>query len=588
VFVVGAACVVGLHGCSSAGADLAPSTPEAAAAPLPESVTEVAGPEHGDAATPTEPTFADTEIAGIEAAGEPEQLETEALELCQRAEERLDRGETDEALAALDQAYALMLQLPGNGDGAFLQGKEDIRLLVADLIDRIYQSGRTVAATPAKSWDLEMPIVHNEHVQREIKSLTTVEREAFLAGYTRAGRYRPMILAKLEEAGLPSQLSWLPLVESWFKERAYSRASAVGIWQFISSTGLRYGLTRDAWIDERYDPEKATDAAIGYLTDLHGLFGDWPKALAGYNCGEARVQRLQRRSAGEFVDFWDLYLMLPKETRRYVPRLIAALLIIDNPAQYGVTLPEPEPPLDGATRVEIKRPVKLASLDTALGLPTGTLALLNPELRHKSTPKRSYALRVPSGQGDALLAKIGTIPEWKEPVVEYATHRVRSGETLGQIARRYRTSISAIMRSNRIKSANRIWPGQRLKIPGRAGSAPDTPPIRTSTAVDGKHTVRRGDSLHIVARRYGTSVAQLKRDNGLSSNLIHPGQVLKVGSTKTASAGTASADKRYQVSSGDTLGAIATHHGVALTSLLDVNGLTPRSRIYPGQWLTIP
>ena len=148
------------------------------------------------------------------------------------------------------------------------------------------------------------------------------------------------------------------MVESWFKVRAYSRASAVGMWQFISSTGQRYGLSRDSWVDERFNPEKSTDAAIGYLTDLHGLFGDWPKALAGYNCGEARVQRLQRRSATEYLDFWDLYELLPRETRRYVPRLFAALQIIENPGKYGMTLPDPDDPPGELARVRIQRAVK--------------------------------------------------------------------------------------------------------------------------------------------------------------------------------------------------------------------------------------
>ena len=328
-----------------------------------------------------------------------------------------------------------------------------------------------MAAPASTSWDLALPIVDNQHVQREIQSFTSGERELFLEGYRRSGLYRPLILARLEKAGLPSQLSWLPLVESWFKVRALSRASALGMWQFISSTGVRYGLNRDAWVDERLDPEKSTDAAIAYLTDLHGLFGDWPKALAGYNCGEARVLRLSRPQEGEYLDFWDLYELLPRETRRYVPRLLAALQIIENPAKYGMALPEPDAPPSGVASLRVERSVRLDRLDAALGLEAGTLAALNPELRRQATPRRAYELRVPAGREEALAAQIATVPEWTPPAPEYTTHRVRSGETLSQIAARYGTSVSALMRANGLRSANRLRVGQKLRIPVRGGQA---------------------------------------------------------------------------------------------------------------------
>ncbi len=521
-----------------------------------------------------------------EPATEPEVIQRWALELCQAAELMLDEGDTEGALSALDQAYELMLELPGNGDGNYLQAKEDIRLLVADLISRHYRAGRTVATRPTASWDLELPMVDNEYVRKEIKSFTTVEREAFLEGYRRSGRYRPMILASLEEAGLPSQLSWLPMVESWFKVRAYSRASAVGMWQFISSTGQRYGLSRDGWVDERYDPEKSTEAAIGYLSDLHGMFGDWPKALAGYNCGEARVARLQRRSQTEYLDFWDLYELLPRETRRYVPRLYAAIAIIEDPEKYGMTLPEPDPPFDSAT-VTVERAVQLEQLDALLGLGKGTLAELNPELRHKGTPPRPYELRVPAAGEQTLMAGLSSIPEWKPPETQYEIHRVRRGQTLSVIAQRYGTSVSAIMRTNNLRSANRIREGQSLRIPVRgSGRVAQT----SRTAVNGVHTVRRGETLGVIAQAYGTTVSRIKNDNGLSSNLIHPGQQLRVGAaaSSASASGGGSDGKSYTVRSGDTPGAIADRHGVGLSDLLQANRLGRRSTIYPGQTLVIP
>jgi len=398
----------------------------------------------------------------------PEQIQKDALEACQSAEELLTNGEIDGALAAVDRAYTLMLELPGNGDDTYLQAKEDIRVLAGDLIARIYAARRRTAANISRSWDLALRIVNNEHVQRELRSFTTVERDQFLEGYRRSGLYRPMILERLQAAGLPAQLSWLPLVESWFKVRALSRASALGMWQFIASTGARYGLDRDTWVDDRLDPEKSTDGAIAYLVELHDFFGDWPKALAAYNCGEARVMRLSRQSA-EYLDFWDLYEMLPRETRRYVPRLLAALLILEDPAKYGMTLPAPEAAFTNVATAKVERSVKLDSLDGVLGLEAGTLAALNPALRRQATPKRAYDLRVPAGQEQVLLARLESIPVWTPPVPKYTTHRVRQGDTLSAIAGRYRTSVSAIMRANGLRSANRLRVGQRLRIPTRGG-----------------------------------------------------------------------------------------------------------------------
>ena len=469
--------VAGFAACRSAAPEVAPATPagpvspavpvtpaaEPAPAPAPPLVAVPAPMPAPQEAAPDVDTAQEEEPAT-----EPERVQKEALEACQSAEDLLGRGDVEGALAAVDHAYTLMLELPGNGDDTYLQAKEDIRVLAGDLIARIYAARRRTASNASRSWDLALRIVDNEHVQRELRSFTTVERDQFLEGYRRSGLYRPMILERLEAAGLPAQLSWLPLVESWFKVRALSRASALGMWQFIASTGARYGLDRDTWVDDRLDPEKSTDAAIAYLVELHDFFGDWPKALAAYNCGEARVMRLSRQSA-EYLDFWDLYEMLPGETRRYVPRLFAALQIIEDPAKYGMTLPEPDVPATNVAIARVERSVKLDSLDGVLGLEAGTLAALNPALRRQATPKHAYDLRVPAGSADTLVAQLESVPVWTPPVPKYATHRVRQGDTLSGIAGRYRTSVAAIMKANGLRSANRLRVGQRLRIPTRGG-----------------------------------------------------------------------------------------------------------------------
>lgn len=564
-----------------------PATPAAAAptptpAPLPPAET----PKAAEPAPGT--TDAD---AG---AGEgPQSLQEDALASCERARELLDAGQTDDAIAAIDQAYDLLLALPGGNDSS-LQVKEDIRRLIAELLARSYEV-KLGAPAPMTSLDLSLAIVDNEQVRREIASFSGPEREYLIEAYRRSGLFRPMILAKLQAAGLPSQLSWLPLVESLFKERAMSRAAAVGLWQFIASTGQRYGLVRNAWIDERLDPERSTDAAIAYLSELHGMFGDWPKALAAYNCGEFQVQRLQARNATEYQDFWDLYAMLPQETRRYVPRFFATLVILGDPGRYGVTLPEPLPARSESAKVRVARSVQLDRLDAELGLPVGSLRDLNPALRHGATPPQPYDLKVPAALADVVNQKIASLPEWQPPRPVTISHRVGRGETLSTIAAHYGTSVEAIMRANRIRSANRIWPGQRLDIPVRGSAAAPAPAADPDAS---SCTVRAGDTLSSIARRHHLQVERLRELNGLTSDALTPGQQLRLrpDAAVPPAAATVSATPvaagahggRYQVRAGDTPATIAAAHHVSVAALLAANKLSARSVIYPGQWLAIP
>jgi membrane-bound lytic murein transglycosylase D len=195
------------------------------------------------------------------------------------------------------------------------------------------------------------------------------------------------------------------------------------------------------------------------------MFGDWSTVLAAYNCGEGAVARVIRNQKVNYLDnFWDFYERLPRETARYVPRFLAVLSIINNPAQYGFSLEELDQPLPYET-VTIERPVQLNDMAVKLGIDPGELSALNPELRRDATPNISYALRVPPGKGEALLASLETMPKWSPPQVEYVVHRVRRGETLSLLALRYRTSINKIMEVNNLRRGRLLSIGQRIKIP---------------------------------------------------------------------------------------------------------------------------
>lgn len=384
-----------------------------------------------------------------------------ALELVEASQDFWSRGDVDKAIDALDQAYALILKVNVNENSNLSQQKEDLRFMISRRILEIYASRQTTV----KGNHRPIPMTMNVHVQREIRLFQTTERDFFLESYARSGLYRDEIVKALKEAGLPEELSWLPLIESGFNVRALSRARALGLWQFIPSTGYKFGLKRNEWIDERMDPKKSTAAAIAYLKELHQIFGDWATVLAAYNCGEGLVARVIRKQKINYLDnFWDLYEQLPRETARYYPRFLAVLHILKDPAAYGFELGEPMKPLSYEV-VKISKPVNLRTVAQKLGIRMEELALLNPELRREATPDTEYALKVPPGKGEALLAAIDSIPRWTPPRPEYVFHLVRRGETLSLIALRYRTSVQRIAEANGIGRGNFIRAGQRLRIP---------------------------------------------------------------------------------------------------------------------------
>jgi membrane-bound lytic murein transglycosylase D len=264
---------------------------------------------------------------------EKQEMMENALELLEEADKLWEKGDFEETLDTLDEAYSLILD--ANGDAAIAQEKDDLRLLISQRILAVYSSKKTVL----KGKNGELPLLMNADVEKEIRSFQGMERDSFIAAYQRSGMYRSEILNEIKKAGIPEEFFWLPLVESLFKINAYSSARALGLWQFIPSTGYKFGLSRDEWIDERMDVQKSTKAAIAYLKELHNMFGDWLTALAAYNCGEGRVLRVISRQQINYLDsFWDLYRKLPNETARYVPRFLATLHIVNNPQKYGFDL----------------------------------------------------------------------------------------------------------------------------------------------------------------------------------------------------------------------------------------------------------
>jgi membrane-bound lytic murein transglycosylase D len=495
----------------------------------------------------------------------------EALELCNASQEFWQKGDFENAFQALDQAYALLIKADDNNMAELIQQKDDIRFLVSKRILEIYASRNRVVNGDHNA----IPLTINNDVQKEIDLFTKGhDRNFFLESYRRSGKYRPFIVEKLKAAGLPVELSWLPLIESGFKTKALSSARALGLWQFIPSTGYKFGLERNVYIDERLDPEKSTEAAIKYLTALHQIFGDWSTVLAAYNSGENRVLRTIRTQGINYLDdFWDLYKQLPWETARYVPRFLATLHIVSNPEKYGLNDIKLDPPVT-YEKVAVSKQVHLKKIAEVIGVASDTLVELNPELKHQILPGDRYELKIPAGKKDVLLAAIDKLPVSSPPGNTFVYHRVRRGESLSTIAQRYHTSISNVARANNIYRQNFIKAGRLLKIPLTRDWATTQPSVTSGTCSE--HTVRRGESLWIIARRYGTTVNNILSLNNLSSTTLSVGQVLKISSS-------GGEHQTYQVRPGDNPSIIAKNHGMQLSQFLQLNNLTKYSTIYPGQ-----
>lgn len=420
-------------------------------------------------------------------------------------------------------------------------------------------------------------IVDNALVRKWIRYFTGSGRETMVKWVKRSGRYNSMMARVLREEGLPVELTNLALIESGCNPNAYSRAHAVGMWQFIQSTGRIYGLRIDWWVDERRDPVRSCRAAARHLRDLHEALDSWPLALAAYNYGQRRVEHAIKRARTR--DYWKL--RLARETRDYVPKFMAACLITADPQEYGFHLDLDDP--IAYEEIDLEPKTDLKAVARACGVPVSTINDLNPHLVRGCVPDGTspYPVRIPAGKLDLCRNELARMPQEDLIATTYTSptlrHTVRQGETLSRIARRYGSSISAIAQANGIRDYHRIRAGETLLIPGgEYTNYPDNP---------GVHVVRKGETLSRIARSYRVKIRDLMAWNDLKSpHVIYPGQKLVVSMDYA----TQDDVLIHKVSLGETVSEIAERYGVTTNEVLLANGLSSRDRIYPDQRLKVP
>jgi membrane-bound lytic murein transglycosylase D len=390
---------------------------------------------------------------------------------------------------------------------------------VAELTFPVDPKLKERAETAAKSISHDLPLTVNDTVVSYLNFFQTPRGRAIVEnGMRRSGKYQTMIARVLGEEGVPQDLIYLAQAESAFQPLALSRAGARGIWQFVPWRGNEYGLKRSWWVDERLDPEKATRAAAQHLRDLYGIFGDWYLAIAAYNCGPGNVQKGVERTG--YADFWELYKrnVLPRETKNYVPIILALTLIAKDAAHYGIAV-EPDPPEDFDV-IKPGRAIDLRLVAETIDVDVATLRAMNPSLLRMATPEDpNFVLYLPRGTSEKFSAEIADIPPDKW--VSWRRHRVESGDTLTSIARKYRVTAAAIADANDLDRGEPLTPGEKLIIPTTR------PPEETKSRLV-RYRVRRGDTLEGIADQFSVTAEQVRKWNGLKARKVSRGMVLRI------------------------------------------------------------
>ncbi len=488
----------------------------------------------------------------------------------------------------LDGINGLELAALQQGDGFAEQKSEPAPIDEAnELTPTVDPTIKAKAEAELKSTHSDLPLVMTDPVAGYINYFSNRGRGTLEHALARSGRYEDMIRRTLQEEGVPQELIYLAQAESGFHPLAVSRAGARGMWQFMGSRAKGYGLERSWWVDDRQDPEKATRAAAHHLKDLYTQFGDWYLAMAAYNSGPGTVQSAVKRTG--YADFWELYRrnVLPRETRNYVPIIVAVTIMAKNPAQYGLDSVVKEKPVPYDT-VKIDYPIDLRLAAECVDVTTSDLLDLNPSLLRLTTPKnKDFELHLPAGTADKFQTAVASIPADKR--VWWRYHKVQSGETLAAVARTFHTTSKAIAEANDLNDDSLV-PEARLIIPIGPGKQSDTSSYARATT---HYKVRKGDTVESVAENFGVSAKMLRGWNHLKGSSLAGRRVLYLhlpvtrgaGETQVASkhssrskrhAGTqiASANavahpavRHHKVKRGETLSSIADSYNTTVSAL---------------------
>lgn len=454
----------------------------------------------------------------------------------------------------------------------------------------------------------ETPIelTYNKHVKSFIELYANRKRELTSRVLGLSYVYYPMFEELLDRYDIPLEMKHLAVVESALNPTAGSHMGAKGLWQFMYGTGKVYDLKVSSLVDDRYDTYKSTEAACQHMLDLHAIYGDWLLVLAAYNSGAGNVNRAIRRAGGT-KNYWAIWPFLPRETRGYVPAFIAVNYVMNYASEHNIYPAHPGMVMHGTDTVTVREVLAFDQLHEMMGIPLEDLKFFNPQFKKEiipATAEKPYILRIPSdfvgtylNNEEQLYAYTTTKGLEKEKLLEEikkvsdrSLHIVRSGENLGLIARKYRVSVNQLMAWNNMRSTM-IRPGQKLVVYGSGSpmaQAGKKPVMRSATS--STHTVRSGENLGLIAKKYKCSVTDLKEWNSIRGSVIVPGQKLRVyqPADQTANAVTEGNFLIHTVRSGDTLWDIAREYdGVTVDQIKRLNQLNNASRIKPGQKLKI-